>query len=285
MGKLHSSWRKVGILFVLVVTISICASRGGSPTDSGNDKETVASGFPNKVDDLFRWPSTKRLSGSNRVHMNTNRRTAKAARSSIAWIKKILSKTWLPADANYLAENLILIRDEHGRVDVVRIGWEVKEQRIEVSQTKTIFAVKVVPLKAPNVGDTVHARKSLAKVTCTELLNHYAEVEIVEPSTSRVAKVHVMPTVLEASFDRGKIEVFPDGVHGVCAGPEGGEKDFEDYNFWWRRISWWTNGESVGMYTLKTEGGAWAADYASEADKAWFDELPDKEGKAETSSE
>ena len=53
--------------------------------------------------------------------------------------------------------------------------------------------------------------------------------------------------------------------------------DFKDtldrrrWDFWWRRMGWWTDGRTLGLFTLKTEGVAWRADYdATGLDRGWF---------------
>jgi len=286
MARLYSIFCKTCVLFGMVLIMPINVSYGASTSEDGNTEPSVASAFPKKVYKIFEWPSTETMTGSKRVYLDKDRYIIKAKRSSLGWIRKTVKKDWLPVDPNYLSENLIMIRDEHGPVDVTHVRWEVNEVRIEVSQTMSVFALKAAPLRAPNIGDTTDAKKSFSREKCMQILNQYAEVEIVGPSVSRIEKRNVLPILLGASFERGKIQVFADGVHGTCRGPDPTDKeDIADFNHWWRRVNWWTDGKSVGMYTLKTEGGAWSANYHSKFDETWFEGSPCKNKRTKSESD
>jgi hypothetical protein len=166
-----------------------------------------------------------------------------------------LYATWLPEDPNYLREHVIMIRDEYGLVDALHIRWEKRDHVVEITQTMTVFAAKVTRANPGKVHDTVEAKTKSARGLCAQLLNEFAEIEAVGPANSKVAKVRVMVKLLGASFDHAKVQSFKGGIHGWCRRPDAKDKsDLADSNHWWRRVNWWTDGKSVGFYTVKTEG-------------------------------
>ena len=54
---------------------------------------------------------------------NENKRTLRARRNSIEWVKKVLDPNWLPDDPNYFDNNLIMIQNEYGPIDATHIRW------------------------------------------------------------------------------------------------------------------------------------------------------------------
>jgi hypothetical protein len=264
----------------MILIVALCgASDKTHAMDSGtqgpNPDLAVFTALPNKVRPLFAWPSNDTISGGKRVLKCTNRHLLAAKGASLRWPQKVIRKQWLPTDANYLSNQLIMIRDEYGPIDATHIFWEKNGYRIEVAQTKTVFAAKLTPLTSTDKVHTVTARKDLAKRLCSQLLNEYADVRVVRPVNSELIRQNVMPRLLSASFERARIRSFSDGVHGQCKGPDFKDKeDYAQFNFWWRRVNWWTDGKTVGLYTLKTEGGQWAANYGSKLDHYWFEGSP-----------
>ena len=87
---------------------------------------------------------------------------------------------------------------------------------------------------------------------------------------------------MRVSFDEGIVEECYDGIAALPARIDMKDKlDFARSNFWWRLMGWWTDGQTLGLFTLKTEGGAWEPNYGSSLDEHWLTPLPSRKSKRE----
>src|SRR3972149_2718907 len=115
---------------------------------------------------LFQWPAPSVLNGPNRVDSNDSK-VVWAKEQCTEWLNKVIAKQWLSDKNPYF----IFIRDEFEGRDVVRATWEHNDYRIEVSQTASIFAIKISPLGNRTIG-TDHAEKiENAKRICLKIFN------------------------------------------------------------------------------------------------------------------
>jgi len=197
----------------------------------------------------------------------------RAKEQAVQWILKTIRKHQLPPDPNVLRRNIVLLQNAIGPNDVAVCRWEKDTRVLTVVQTGTVILVEVRPTsEAVGAETTKEDRALLARNTALRVLNGQVEVEERGPTTSKMTKRVITPEMLATSFDHADIQEYQGGIHGRCAGPP---NDFDlDYNFWWRRISWWTDGRVVGLYTLKTERGPWVPSYDSALDATWFERPP-----------
>jgi hypothetical protein len=213
--------------------------------------------------------------GKTHVANSDNRDIRRAKEEAVQWIFKTVRNDRLPADPNSLRRRIVLLQNAVGPNDVAVCQWERDAYLFTVAQTATVIVIQVVPAAEPTKSETAReSRALLARSSALRVLNGQVDIEIREPTTSRVVKRTIMPELLGASFDRADIQEYAGGLHGKCAGPRG-RRD-SDYGFWWRRVGWWTDGTTVGLYTLKTEGGAWRAGYDSALDARWFEGQPSR---------
>ena len=259
------------ICFGLLCGSSTKEAWADDPEEGLERKLSALENFPKKAEVLFSWPSETMISGTKHVTKDRNINTLRAYRTSLGWIEKVISPNWLPIDPNYLKNNLIMIEDEYGLIDATHVRWEHNGYAIEITQTQTVFAVKLTPLGTVTVADTSTAKKQLARAKCSEILAEYADVEIRKPVDSEIVKKNIKPIILKSSVDEAYIYDSNDITYSTCKKLNINDKEDKfNFDYWWRRINWWTNGKSIGIYTLKTEGGAWSPNYESKLDEKWF---------------
>ncbi len=211
--------------------------------------------------------------GKTNVADSDDRDIRRARELAVRWIFKTIRKDQLPADPNVLRRNMVLLQNAIGPNDVAVCRWEKDARVLTVVQTRTVILIEVRPKsEAVRAETTREARALLARNTTLSVLNGQVDIEERGPTTSKVVKRVITPEMLATSFDHADIQEYQGGVHGRCVGPLD-DRDL-DYNYWWRRISWWTDGRVVGLYTLKTERGPWVPSYDSALDATWFERPP-----------
>ena len=262
----------------------------------GRSAETFGEALPRIVVSLSEWPGEEVLFGRKRVAGDENRYAARAKNRSIEWIEKVLSPKWLPADTSVLADQLIMLRDEIGLLDVTRVQWERNGYSIQLSQTLGIIAVELRPLGSANMGTTTDERRRFAADLCAGVVRdtgmRYGPQDergrhVIVPVTDLAEKIRGY------SFRPELMRQFPDGIAGVSPEPfqeglpltrDGRDVDIENrvdnpewdkstssWGYWWRHVCWWHDGRSVGFYTLKVEAGSWAGDFSEEHGESWFE--------------
>ena len=129
--------------------------------------------LPVRVVHLYNyWPNEVDISNPNRVSGDENRHTDWAKRSSIDWIKKVVHSEWLPNKAEYLEENLIMIRNEFGEFDITHIQWTKNEYSIKISQTAGIIMIKLLPLANTDMGKTTEEKMQFTKELSSLIFNN-----------------------------------------------------------------------------------------------------------------
>ncbi len=233
------------------------------------DANSLGNKLPGQVGFLFKWPSDDVISSDKRLVGNETKHVKWARRYSIQWIGKIIKKQWLPEDPNYIRQNLIMIKDANGLIDAVYLKWQKNNHYIQVGQSKTVITIKIVPVKKQAPRTTKEDRKQHARNLCLNIVNRFVDIRVTKPISSNIITKDIRSILLNASFDHAKITQLSDATHGQREKPMD-EDDFRYFNYWWRRVSWWSNDNVTGFYTLKTEGGAWEADYGRKLDNSWF---------------
>lgn len=226
--------------------------------------------LPSQVAELVNWPSEEQKAG-NVVDSEVSRETLRATRSSVSWIITIIERTWLPdRPEETLGPSLILLEKAYPGLDTSHVEWEKSGYRIRVSQTTTVFYVSATPLEGTlSLGD-LSAKRTAARELTSRLVNGLVRVK--DDDGTEIADRGTMAILLSNSFDEATVEQFGDGIVGRPAHLVGdyGGMDMRRLNYWWRRAGWWTNGRTLGLFTLKYEGGPWEASYGSKWDGEWF---------------
>lgn len=243
-------------------------SSSGKPIEVRKLKEYL----PQRVNVLAESLDRVSLAGQKNVADANDRYVRRAKEEALRWVFKTVRKDWLPPDPNVLRSNLVMLKDAVGPNDLAIVRWQKGDNAIAVAQTKTIILIQVRPTSESIRAETAKgARKLLARNTTLSVLNREVDVRVVEPTKSRMEKRIITPDLSEASFEFADVQEYAEGIHGMCAGPRG-DRD-RDFGYWWRRVSWWTDGRAINIYALKTEGGAWRANYGETIlDAKWFEE-------------
>lgn len=298
-------YRRIAILIVgVMLACGACGTSNGHPVLNGGAK-SAKEALPAKVAHLLtHWPDESVLSSDKRMMGDENRHVRSAKDGSIGWIKKILNPEWLPSEKGYFENHLIMIRNEFGEFDVVRVEWTKNGYQLQVSQTAGITAIKLMPLDQREMGETVQQRIELAKKLCGQIMNdtgmRYGIHRVVSDkgkALTKSVKVSVKglsAKICDYSFRPRLVREFPDAIVGVAATMEDEglprkrqdsadvahelrednpdwDKSASSWGYWWRHVSWWHDGKSIGFFTLTTEGGAWSANYRDNMGANWFE--------------
>jgi hypothetical protein len=221
-------------------------------------------------------PNTSRLTDPN------NHSTKRAKIDSINWIMKVVDKQWLPPDPNILRESIILIQNAFGPHDVTYSQWEAHDHFVQAAQMCTILLIRVRPRSShPALELTTKARVALARDAVTHVIKSEIDFTLNEPTGRKRIKKTIAADVRAASFGHADIRLCADGLHATCAPPRLFKAKSLFHLRWWRSMNWWADGDGVGLYFLKTEGGPWVPSYTSALDAPWFEGSPyrNKSGK------
>jgi hypothetical protein len=196
----------------------------------------------------------------------------------LKWIKRVLKPARLPR-GGLSAGSLVLVRGEAGQPDVARATWQHGGYELRVSQVEAIVVIKVTPPRGTNTDATLSEKVSFVQRVCGQLFADQ-DLRYALPEGSGFKQVAVRDLarkISEYSFHRVNIKVFPDGIVGVPvtreqAGvkyPGTREKiDAQDradnpnwdettssWSYWWRHVSWWHDGPTIGFFFAKHEAG------------------------------
>ncbi|MHC4573168.1 MAG: hypothetical protein ACYS76_03415 [Planctomycetota bacterium] len=274
----------------VAVTASILAQDAGCAAApvvpaTNKEKQTVSESLPGQVGLLFKWPDLTAIPSDKIVNGAENRHTAYARSTSVRWVKRIIADEWLPADANDLDRRLVMVRDEHGPIDVTHVEWQKKGYRFRSTQSRTVFTLTITPTTEANAvgGETLPEKVASAAGLCASIIRNLPEVEIPQGRDMvNIAPQGTMPVLLAKSFSEGSAKQCNDGIAGPPAKIDWqNHHDVRTHNHWWRRMGWWTDGRTLGLYTLKIGGGAWKVVYGAALDNTWF-EGPPADEKAKT---
>ncbi len=231
--------------------------------------------LPGQVAQLASWPTAEQRARTA-VQPMASQETIRAGHRSIAWIQKIIDPQWLPDNAeDTLLAKLVLLEKAYDGLDTSHVEWESNGYHLRASQTRTVFYVSITPTRGTIVVGDAEAQREACFQLAWKVIN---EIPVVMRSWGKDAKIAERGTkaiIKEKSFDKAKIEQFEHGLVAAPAQVEFGDRlDSSRTDFWWRIVGWWTDGRTLGLFTVKSEGGAWAAGYGSAMDAYWFTEDP-----------
>ena len=240
-----------------------------APPRDPDTQKTIRQSLPSKVSTLFAWdlatiPPGKRLRGDESAGVAARRGEA------VAWIEKVMAKEWRPASREDLVSRLVLVRDGIGDADVAYVEWQAQAYQVRVIQTKTIMTVSLRSSDAPDLKTSLEQRQIRMKALVQSVLQDHPVVTSVF-SGGNVVPRGTAAVVREKLIEGGRAQSCQDGLV-----EEPSELDFanpddrEMAGYWFRRLSCWTDGRTIGLYTLKGEGGAWVPTYSNEMDGDWF---------------
>ena len=209
---------------------------------------------PGSVVKLVSWPTAQQRAGKV-VQPDSSQGALRAKRESIGWIRKIVDPQWLPDNPEEsLGSKLVLLEKAYSGVDTSHVEWEKEGYRFRVSQTSTVFYLDVTPTRGKiAVGDVAAQRKAFRELA-SKVIQDVTDARSADGT--RVAVGGTKPILMRVSFETARMR---ESTHGIVAQPAALDvKDTLDrrcWDFWWRRMGWCTDGQTLGLFTLKTEGG------------------------------
>lgn len=262
------------------------------PEEPNNLKKIL----PAPVYNLLHWPDQSALNKAQIIDSNSPE-VSTAKKFSMYWIKKTLDSSWLPAKDS----ERLFIKDEYDHRDVVRMKWMKNGYIIEVSQTASIFTVKLSPMKDSTKETDPNSMIRKASLLCKKLFNHEGYrwgwdsqtmrngVKVpIDNLSNKIAYFTFTSGVLWYLKNDGAVHSMPKPMGGNVKErmPKNDEEaklinDIDNpewfrssysWHYWFRNVNSWHNGIDIGFYFLKIEGGAWLPNYAGNIDNNWFKE-------------
>jgi len=199
-----------------------------------------------------------------------------------------LAPAWWPSEGS----RIFFIRKEFDGRDVVRMAWEVNRYRVEVSQTASIFALKLISLDGRGTGKDERAQFESARQLCLKLFH---ETGRRWDNQGNALPVRELPSKIASYSFRMELTRYLKEDSAVCGRPvtraeagiqpaendeeaaperDGGSQHWEEsatsFGYWFRMVNWWNDGKSIGFYFLKVEEGAWIPSYCGDIDRGFF---------------
>lgn len=258
---------------VMYVQKVYCAD---SNATANTEKRTVMENLPGQVSQLFKWPDVTQIPIQKLMTGTEDKYTIRARRTSVEWIIKIIDKPWLP-DVNELDNNIIMVKDEYGSIDATHCEWEKNGFRFRITQSATVFTAHITGVNKGKLvtGETLPAKISSASTLCSQIVRN---IPVIETVSENGEPINIVPdgtknVLLASSFGQGIVRECDDGITGEAIRVNWDDiRDVRYHNYWWRKMNWFAESDNFSFYTLKTEGGAWAAAYgAFSMDDRWFE--------------
>lgn len=269
MNTLRVSSVVVSLLGVACLGLGTLYAEETSQPDTAR---SVSEALPGKVAKLASWPAAAQRIGKV-VPADASKWALRAQRNSIEWIMTVIGPQWLPENPQEaLGARLVLLQDAYDSLDASHVAWEKNGYHFSVGQTKTVFYVDVTPRRGKISDADMGAMRDASHEITSMVVKDVEEVKApMSAGEVNIAAGGIKPVLMASSFEAANVEPCADGIVAMPAKLDAQhELDRARWNFWWRRMGWWTNGRTLGLFTLKTEGGAWAANYHSVLDEDWL---------------
>lgn len=210
---------------------------------------------------------------------------------SIRWIHEVVDPSWLP-DKEL---SFVFIRNEINDIDVVRCQWEKNRTIFQVAQTASLFTLKITPALNPGMGKRGNELIETSRQMCVDVFKRSGK--------RRTSQGEIVP--IKDLSKKISSYLFSDGIifewsgqgsefllgRGKTAEEEGvkyveDEEKFMDldrpenpdwdksrmaWNYWFRMVSWWNDGKSLGFYFPKNEDQDPLDFSRRNIDHKWFD--------------
>ena len=286
------------IMSFFVAMFFVTLGLGRDTTNKDKSPATIDAAVPASVLMLSQWPDVTSLSEKKRLSPASSVVIAPRKRAW-DWILKVIDETWLPA-AN---TEMMFIQKEFCDRDVARIAWNHNNYHIELSQTASIFLIKLEPRGTNNMGSDGNQRFEVARQLARQLFKREGRMlaqdthgsfqavvisklnEKIEEYSFNIANMKQLP---EDNVVIGHARTMRDEGIDTSASCEGGaargvppnENSREAWHYWFRNVNWWNDGYAVIFYFLKVDGpGTWIPSWVGEIDINWFHGPRDRLGR------
>lgn len=291
-GACEYQWKEIAVNLLNSMTVALVCCLGlGGASGQGPDEvkdfgqEILVQPLANERLDkhltfvphqLSQWPSEKLLKSKKRLSSQSPP-VKKNAAATLSWVKKIIDADWLPKED----PSLLFLRDEFQDWDTCRGTWDREGYKIQVSQTRSIFMIKLIPLDNKGTGEGFAARRKFARQLASKAFSNATSVYTWQLDRLRVSDLR--ERIAETSFSDMKTRMLRADQVAVgepltleefnqnSPSPVKSESGKSSFNYWYRNIYWWNDGNSVGFYFNKIDGpDANSMSWASSIDRVWL---------------
>lgn len=253
--------------------------------------------LPAQVYMLARWPDATILSGEKAVDP-TAFIVAFPKDQSWEWINLVISEAWRPP----ASATMYFIAKEFYDMDATRIEWNHGAYHVQVSQTSSVFTMKITPLKGISFEGKKTMRSEAARQLSRQIFNSESKMHSYDAHGSPipVAINGLNEKIAEFSFDPTKMkQLSTDQVvvgeakskedEGISSTPPQDKNSGaaaisvnspEAWYYWFRNVNWWNDGHAIGFYFLKSNGkGSGTPSFVGNAGVNWFQGPHDRLGR------
>lgn len=288
----HNKW----LWGLVAIGFGLAASISGQEGEGAGDKAAptkLVETIPAPAYWLFQCPDQSVLEGPKRVGNDADK-VVWPKKQCLGWLKKVLAPAWGPPKG---ATPIFIASEFDGR-DVVRMAWEQKGYNIQVSQTASIFTIKLSPVDGKPTGVDAAQKIETARQLCLQVFAATGRrwgqdetgggIEVpVNNLSTKISAWSFRPELARHLKGDGAVRGRPQRAHEASVrqprndderlrerDPNNANWDqsWVSYAYWFRKVNWWNDGRSVGFYFLKVEEGAWVPSYDAKFDKTFFRE-------------
>lgn len=289
MKTIQNKWL-YGFAVVTLVLIPLTQAQESEHIARKIEPTKLIESFPWAVSRLFQWPAESVLNGPNRVDKDA-REVAWPKKQCLRWVKRVVASSWLPPKN----VELTFIRNEFDERDAVRMAWERNGYSIQVSQTASLFTIKLTPLGSKNTNTGIDASQKLEKARqlCLQVFpergqrwDQQGNAVLVRDLAKNITSYSFRLELTRHLKDDGSVYGRPQTMKEAGVKPPQNDveasrendpnnpnwdKTASSYHYWFRMVNWWNDGKSIGFYFLKLEGlGPWVPSYHGNIDKRFF---------------
>lgn len=187
----------------------------------------------------------------------------------IAWLKRFINPEWLPekAEQQMRACQLVVEMGPMSHHETIwYTEWEKNGYHLRCCQGGRLFYLNVRPIHGQISEGDVHEQTMACQALVSRIVNNIPEVRgaFGKNEGINIAEGGTQSILLTSSFgDRAIIHECDNGIVGraspVLENSDAG-KGFSNIDlirrehYWWRNMAWWTDGQTMGLYTGKING-------------------------------
>lgn len=274
-----------------------------TPADNSTVTETpkLPQNIPDAVSNLLLWPSSSVMEGKRLSHDLIE--VAYPKKQCREWLYKVIDSSWLPDKK----PEPILIKNEFDDRDVVRFRWLKNGYDIEVSQTASIFVMKLTPQDGHSMGKDDKEKLNMAKELCLQvfakqgrrwagqgntiaisnLAQKIASYSFREDTIQNLQGDNIILSGRPRTMKEESIDKTQNETQGQIENASNSEWEMTKraWRYWFRNVYWRNDGKCLSIFFPKVEDdvssdvGIGVPGWGGQNDKNWFRLPKDRSGK------
>jgi hypothetical protein len=255
MRKITIIYEK-GVVLLFVCLVYLVPASYGQPNHILSHKKikNLNDVLPSVVQKLNYWPTVEAYK-KKQIYNERTLGVKVPLKNSKIWTKDILSSTWQPP---YKTKKLI-IHNEAGCYDTIRKKWKNEGFEVQLTQTYTLFMLKLVKLNGESFGSSKGER--LTNISKLASLIFASSYFIRNNQGNKVPLT--ISQLLNKNFSSKDIKYIDNGniIYHIAKTVEFTSLKGQNYGMvrslpWYEMINWFNKKNMVCFYFLKSEGGA-----------------------------